>query len=205
MAQPSNTQLVLAAVSRYNRAHPGAPIDPQAELAIAAHEGLGGGIGDNGTSFGPNQLHQNGGAYPSFAPQNEQAAQQWAWSPQGLAYDMQHVGQVAGGLKGLPAIEAISTRFERPANPAAEIADAAHHYGLPFNGQIPGNMPGAPPMQDAGGPTGTPGGPSVLAQQHAQAARMLAAAVGNANQTVGLPAIPGIGNLLAKAAAGARP
>lgn len=102
-------------------------LDPRAVFAIAQHEGLSGGVGDNGTSFGPFQLHQ-GGALPSGIPLS--SANQWAWSPQGLDYALSRIGSVAGGLKGLPAIEAISTRFERPANPQAEIADAARHYGV---------------------------------------------------------------------------
>lgn len=152
MAPVSNAGLVRAALARYPN------LDPQAVLAIAAHEGLGGGIGDQGTSFGPFQLHQ-GGAYPSSAPQSAQAAQQWAWSPAGLNYALSRIASVAGGLKGLPAISAISTRFERPANPAAEIADAARHYGLPASaaagysagGGGAGGAPASPLAQAAAG------------------------------------------------------
>lgn len=114
---------VLAQLQKYPQ------LDPRAVLAIAAHEGLGGGIGDNGTSFGPFQLHE-GGALPSGISN----PQQWAWSPQGLDYALSRIAGVAGGLKGLPAIEAISTRFERPADPSSEIADAARHYGIPIQG-----------------------------------------------------------------------
>lgn len=103
-------------------------LDPKAVLAIAGHEGLGGGIGDNGTSFGPFQLHQ-GGALPRSIPLNQ--AQQWAWSPAGINYAEQAMVRAgAGGKTGLDAISAISRNFERPANPAAEIADAASRYGL---------------------------------------------------------------------------
>lgn len=196
MSQPSNTQRIQAELRKYPN------LDPQAVLAIAAHEGLGGGIGDNNTSFGPWQLHQ-GGAYPSSAPQDPAAAQQWAWSPQGIDYALGSISHVAGGLKGLPAIEAISTRFERPANPQAEIADAARHYGLPAPGMAGIEAPGRSPMGPAPmpGQQQVPPGPS---GQELQSARMLAAAVGNANQTVGLPSPPGLGNLLAKAAAARR-
>jgi hypothetical protein len=190
MAQQSNTQQILAQLAKY----PG--LDPRAVLAIAAHEGLGGGIGDQGTSFGPFQLHQ-GGAYPSSEPQQEQAAQQWAWSPEGIDYALRQIQGVAGGLKGMPAIEAISTRFERPANPQAEIADAAAHYGLPIPaGQT---MPPGGPVRGPGGPTRPQTPPGA---QQTGLARMLAAAIGNANQTVGLPNPSGLGQLLAKAAAG---
>jgi hypothetical protein len=207
MAGGSNAQLVLAAVGRYNRAHPQAPIDPQAELAISEHEGLSGGIGDGGHAFGPNQLNNAGGVLTGrFAGLSPEAVNQWAWSPQGLDYALSGVGNAAGGLHGLPAIEAIATKFERPANPAAEIADAAHHYGLPAptmaSIETPGRGPmgpAAPAMPGAQQPQ-VPPGPS---GQELQSARMLAAAIGNANQTVGLPTPAGLGNLLAKAA-GAR-
>ena len=200
MAGASNAQLVLAAVGRYNRAHRGAPIDPQAELAIAEHEGLSGGIGDGGHAFGPNQLNNAGGVLTGrFAGLSPEAINQWAWSPEGLDYALSGVGKAAGGLHGLPAIEAIATKFERPANPGAEIADAAHHYGLAAPGMAGIETPGRSPMGPAAPVSpAVPPGPS---GQELQSARMLAAAVSNANQTVGLPTPPGLGNLLAKAAA----
>lgn len=192
MAQQSNTQRVLAQLAKY----PG--LDPKAVLAIASHEGLGGGIGDQGTSFGPFQLHQ-GGAYPSSAPQGEQAAQQWAWSPQGIDYALSRIASVAGGLKGLPAIQAISTRFERPANPSAEIADAAAHYGAPLPAGMQLGAAAAAPASAV--PTAAqPPKPPV---QQTGLGSLLAQAVGNANQAVGLPNPAGLGSLLAKAAAGA--
>lgn len=101
-------------------------LDPNAVLAIASHEGLGGGIGDNGTSFGPFQLHE-GGALPTSVPLSQ--AQAWAWSPAGINYALGKMAGVAKGLTGRQAVTAISTQFERPADPAAEIADAMAHYG----------------------------------------------------------------------------
>lgn len=125
-------QLLGARIAVWDATHgPKQQIDPRAAMGIASHEGLGGGIGDNGTSFGPFQLHY-GGAYPSFAPQGAGASQAWATSAPGIDYALGRIANVAGGLKGLPAITAISTRFERPANPQAEIQDAAAHYGLPL-------------------------------------------------------------------------
>jgi hypothetical protein len=107
-------------------------LDPRAVFAIAQHEGLSGGIGDQGTSFGPFQLHW-GGAYPSFAPQgNPQAAQAWASSPAGIDYALGQIQGVAGGLTGREAIYNISSRFERPADVAGEVADAIAHYGAPL-------------------------------------------------------------------------
>lgn len=119
---PDRRALLVRALLR----HPN--LDPRAVTAVAGREGLGGGIGDQGTSFGPFQLHQ-GGAYPAAAPQNPQAAQQWAWSPQGLEYALSGIEKVAGGLRGRSAISNIVKRFERPANPGAEIAGAVSSYG----------------------------------------------------------------------------
>ena len=135
----SSPSPLVAALTAQLKRYPN--LDAQAVLAIAAHEGLSGGIGDPGTSYGPFQLHK-GGAYPSSAPQDPTAANQWAWSPEGLNYALQHIQGVAGGLTGLPAIQAISTRFERPANPQAEIADAARRYGVPYSGGGTAPAPG---------------------------------------------------------------
>jgi hypothetical protein len=177
----SGAQPILRELAKYPQ------LDPRAVLAIASHEGLGGGIGDQGTSFGFAQLHK-GGAYPSWAPQNPQAAQEWAWSPQGIDYALRQMASVAGGLKGAPAISAISTRFERPANPQAEIADALAHYGapLPAGGALPASAPRplGPPSAAAGS-----SGPNPLLA-------LLANAIGQTNQSVGLGGSPGIAQLL---------
>lgn len=103
-------------------------LDPKAVLAVASQEGLGGGIGDGGTSFGPFQLHY-GGAYPSSAPQGADASQAWATSPTGIDYALGRIASVAGGLKGAPAVSNIVSRFERPANPQREIQGATAAYG----------------------------------------------------------------------------
>jgi hypothetical protein len=113
---------ILQALRRY----PG--LDPKAVLAVAAQEGLGGGIGDNGTSYGPFQLHK-GGAYPSSAPQNPGQAHQWAWSPAGIDYALSRINGVAGGQRGAQAVNSIVSRFERPADPQGEIRRALASYG----------------------------------------------------------------------------
>ena len=101
-------------------------LDANAVRAVASQEGLGGGVGDNGTSFGPFQLHQ-GGALPSSISLSQ--GQNWAWSPQGLNYALGAISKVAGGLKGKAAINAIVSQFERPANVPKEIAGANAAYG----------------------------------------------------------------------------
>jgi len=97
-------------------------LDPHAVLAVASVEGLSGGVGDSGTSFGPFQLRV-GGALPAGKGKS------WAESPAGIKYAIQRIASVAKGLKGEAAIRAIVTQFERPANPTAEIQKARDRYG----------------------------------------------------------------------------
>lgn len=98
-------------------------VDPRAALAIASVEGgFHGSVGDNGTSFGPFQLHE-GGALPHGRGAG------WANSAAGIDYAMRHIASVAHGLHGRQAVAAISSRFERPANVPAEIAKAMGRYG----------------------------------------------------------------------------
>jgi hypothetical protein len=104
-------------------------VDPRAALAVAGQEGLSGGIGDYGTSFGPFQLHY-GGAFPSWAPRSSpQASQAWAESPAGVNYALGQIAGVARGLTGRQAVTNIVTRFERPAAPGPEAARAWANYG----------------------------------------------------------------------------
>ena len=121
-------------------------LDPRAVLAVAGQEGLGGGIGDQGTSFGPFQLHY-GGAYPSSAPQGAAASQAWAWSPEGINYAL---GQMsfARGMTGRQAVRNIVSRFERPADPGSEIQGALASYGHVDGGSagIPTGVGGVPPV-----------------------------------------------------------
>ena len=117
-------------------------LDANAVIVVAMQEGLltkGGAPGDNGTSFGPWQLHK-GGAYPSSAPQTPDAANAWAWSPAGVDYALSRMQSVAGGLKGRAAVRAIVYRFERPADPAKEYNAAVQ--SLPENDGGPKGGPG---------------------------------------------------------------
>lgn len=125
-------------------------LDPAAVLSIASVEGgFNGAVGDNGTSFGPFQLHE-GGALPSGIANPAQ----WANSPQGISYAENAIQKVAQGLKGKAAIAAISSKFERPADVHGEIAKASDRYGqfsaggkLPTGpGPIKGPVPPGYPM-----------------------------------------------------------
>lgn len=109
-------------------------LDPRAVLAVASTEGgFRGAIGDQGTSFGPFQLHV-GGALPRGR------GNAWANSPAGIAYALDQIAKVARGRRGNAAIEAIVRQFERPADPTGQIAKAISRYG-----QQPGSALGAPP------------------------------------------------------------
>ncbi len=174
-------QLLSARIAVYNAMHPKAPLDPRAVIGIASHEGLGGGIGDNGTSFGPFQLHL-GGAFPMTAPHATPGqAQAFATSPAGIDYALGRIGSVAGGLKGLPAITAISTRFERPANPQAEIQDAAAHYGLPLPQLAAGQVNAAFGEPGSNRPKpGKPAPPGLLSSPTTPSPGLLASLMGGA-------------------------
>lgn len=113
-ARSDYTTNIVTLAKKYN-------VDPYAALSVAAMEGLGGGVGDNGTSFGPFQLHV-GGELPLGK------TQAWAESPAGINYALQRISKVAGGLKGQQAIEAIVNSFEKPADPNSEIAGALSLY-----------------------------------------------------------------------------
>jgi len=104
-------------------------LDPAAVLAIASQEGLSGGVGDHGTSFGPFQMHAGGALPAAVWAKGPRYAAKWAWSPQGINYALDHIAAVAKGLTGHEAIAAISRGFERPADPQAEIAGAWSSYG----------------------------------------------------------------------------
>ena len=144
-----------AALAQYvQKQAPHYNLDPQAVLAVADQEGASGAIGDNGTSFGPWQLHQ-GGAFPSSAPQSPQAANAWAWSPAGVDYALSSMSKVAGGLRGPAAVTAIVTRFERPANPGGETAAALADYG---HAPSTKRSAGAPGGGSSGGSSGGGGG-----------------------------------------------
>lgn len=114
-------------------------LDPAAVLSVASAEGLSGGVGDYGTSFGPFQLHV-GGALPSGRGRS------WAESQAGIDYALRQIAGVARGQRGRPAIASIVHRFERPAAPGPEVERAWAAYSK--YGTLP-TGPG-PPTRDPG-------------------------------------------------------
>jgi len=123
-------------------------VDPWAAPQVSNVEGGGrfGAVGDQGTSFGPWQLHI-GGAMPAQYT-NAADAGAFANSAAGVEYVMQQMGKVSSGLKGRAAVEAIVRRFERPADPTGEVARAMGSTGTPGASFVPagGSAPvgGAP-------------------------------------------------------------
>jgi hypothetical protein len=112
-------------------------LDPAAVLAVARGEGglvnRAGDIGDlaGGGSYGPFQLYTKG-ALPAQYRGRPQAADAFAWSPQGINYAlgrMQAVG--ASGLRGADAVRRIITKFERPYDPQKSIAAALARLSEP--------------------------------------------------------------------------
>jgi hypothetical protein len=112
-------------------------LDPRAVIAVARGEG---GlvnrpgqedIGDlaGGGSYGPFQLYARG-ALPARYRGNQQLADSWAWSPQGVGYALDQMLKAgAGGKKGASAVEHIIRRFERPANPDKSVRLALGRLG----------------------------------------------------------------------------
>ena len=125
-------------------------VDPWAALKVSNVEGGGrfGAVGDQGTSFGPWQLHIGGAMPAQYTTPGSAAA--FANSVEGVKYVLSRMGSVAGGLKGPAAVSAIVRGFERPADPSGEIQRALGSTGaagasfVPAGGAMP-TAPGAPP------------------------------------------------------------
>jgi cell wall-associated NlpC family hydrolase len=132
--------------------------------AIAHHEsGLNpAAVGDQGTSFGLFQLHQ-GGALPAGTPASQ--ATNPLWNANFAARQIKGLN-----IQGLPVaqqIAQISRRFERPANPGAEIADAQRYYQTALAGS-----PAAAPS--AGMPNSTAAGGAAIPRPVLTSAQSLA-------------------------------
>lgn len=165
-------------------------LDPRAVKAIGMVEGglRRNAVGDHGTSFGPFQLHVGGAL-----PRGRNAA--WAGSNEGILYAMrQMAGSGARGQSGRAAVEAISRRFERPADPGSEISRAMGYYGRVPAGAGGGAgsfMPGKPVS------TGAFSDPSLDARQKA----LFNFAQKSVNSFINGGAAPGLGGLIGKLAA----
>lgn len=161
-------------------------LDPRAVGAVALSEGglAWGAVGDQGTSFGPFQLHVGGAL-----PRGRGAA--WANSPAGINYALDQIAKVARGKTGRQAISHIVKRFERPADPASEIERALGHYqtlGGAVADLVIDSKPGAP------GTPGRPGRPAVAPKRVFDPGAMGNAILGQFAQggSINLGKMPGI-------------
>lgn len=111
-------------------------LDPIAVAAVAnAEGGFTGAVGDNGTSFGPFQLHIGGALPASVAAQGTDYAKTWANTPAGLTYALDRIQAVAAGQTGRQAVTSIVYGFERPKDPASEVTRAyATYQGITAGG-----------------------------------------------------------------------
>ena len=118
---PNATNLIVQYAKKYN-------VDPLAALSVSAMEGLSGNVGDNGTSFGPFQLHAGGALPASVWAQGPAYAQTWANSPAGIEYAIKTMAEKAQGLTGQQAVNAIVNGFEHPLHVQNEINGAMEYY-----------------------------------------------------------------------------
>jgi cell wall-associated NlpC family hydrolase len=159
-------------------------LDPAAVLAVASQEGLSGRIGDGGHAYGPFQLNNAGGVITGTHPAvNDAATQAWASSPAGISFALDRIAGVARGMHGQQAVNAIVTRFERPANPGREIAGANAAYGN-YTGSY-----SAPPAQ-AVLPAGPPQQPAQAALPRPTAASNTLDILNEGAKLFGLPPLP---------------
>jgi hypothetical protein len=136
-ATPTLLAQLLAQLTKYPT------INPQAEIAVAKQEGLGGGIGDGGHAFGPNQMNNAGGVLTGkFAGETPQQIQDWAWTPAGIDYALAGIAKTlasSGAPQGSQQVPAIVGNlqlggryggFERPLHEGPEIQNALAAYGV---------------------------------------------------------------------------
>lgn len=140
-------------------------IDPNVLLAVAPHEGgFQGAVGDQGTSFGPWQLHAGGALPADVWAQGADYAKKWANSPAGINYAVQSIAKVVGTQKGPAAVRAVVTNFERPAQQyvEGEVAKSLASYGAgPTTIPTVPTIPAAPTLTADTTPTPIAGLPPV--------------------------------------------
>jgi cell wall-associated NlpC family hydrolase len=114
-------------------------------------------IGDGGTSYGLFQLHRNGGVLGNMS---DAEARKYLDARTNTAYVLRAIKPlVHNGMTTAQAVDAIARRFERPADPGAEIRHAmAYLAGGGSSPQAPTSS--ATPLGSAGFNTDAAGGPS---------------------------------------------
>lgn len=96
-------------------------------------------------------------------------------SPQGISYMLDGIARVSRGLTGRAAVDAIVRRFERPANPDAEVAKASGYLGA--------TLPAGASTQSLGSQGNSP------AIRRQPGLSPLLTFIAQSNKAVGLPAL----------------
>lgn len=107
-------------------------LDPRAVKAVASTEGglRWGAVGDGGYAHGPFQQNAAGGVLTNrWRSQGREAAIAFANSEAGVLESMTAMARHAKGLSGKAAINAIVSKYERPADIPGGIAKAWGRYG----------------------------------------------------------------------------
>ena len=105
-------------------------LDPRAVKSVAMGEGglRWGAVGDGGHAFGPFQMNDAGGVLTNRFGSSEARAQ-FANSEAGVREAMTAMARHAKGLTGKQAINAIVSKYERPADIPGSISKAWGRYG----------------------------------------------------------------------------
>lgn len=106
-------------------------LEATAVFAESYNEGLAGGIGDSGRSYGPWQLYKSGKlptAYRGY-PDGSAKVNTWAWSKEGIDYALDGMVKVgAAGKRGVAAVTILTRDFEVPADWEARNLERIRTY-----------------------------------------------------------------------------
>lgn len=120
-------------------------LDPIAVFANGLREGLGGGIGYNGTRYGPWQIKQADIPVPDLvgAGANSVNAQAWAWSQEGIDWQLDRMARRgARGAHGHLAVMRIVYGVEDVQDPITAVSNRVGVYDelLALKGRIWGHL-----------------------------------------------------------------
>jgi hypothetical protein len=108
-------------------------VDALATVADALHEGANGGIGDNGTSYGPFQMHIGGRLPQPYSSHgaNNPTTNAWAWTENGIRYAIRDACLIRPSVKGLrghASVYAWVYGFESPGDKPGQYKVRAAEY-----------------------------------------------------------------------------
>jgi hypothetical protein len=126
-------------------------LDARAVIAdVMGEGGFQGAVGDVslGGSYGPFQLFRGGAGAAAISRgyTTPSGLKTWANTPAGIDYALRGIAAVAKGQTGATAIHNIVYKFEKPANPSAEVTRDIGYYSslnnIPSNAKPTGKAPG---------------------------------------------------------------